>query len=682
MRSCNIIRRLAQEENNLEEEKIKAIRVLLVKSGSLKSMDKEIELLLSDAKVEELMNRLGQVWDSQARLQAILSQLSEGATPKQQRMIAEINIIGTNLKKDLYFSTNIVEDEKKKLIVILELLRKKVKQVEAPRNTKDISFKLALEELLEEKSRIVMPNKVVVEEDEEDTQYYSFNEDPETMKQVQSSFFQKNGDGLRTRVAGPHLEVDETSPITFFYDKEFDFKERKEQIENQKNRENILKTLNAHEAKLEVAKLLARRRASGAKLPSQVGNLPINKIPFKQIRDLITSNPAFIKYKIDDGIAKRKKMPVFRDPDIAINVWQLLKQNLGKDLSKITLPVYLNEPLSMIQKVAEYLHYEDCFRKANQCEDEYLRIGYILAGFFMYYAHTINRIKKPFNSLLGETYEYIENDLRMIVEQVSHHPPVCAFYCTCDDFILEGFFHMAIKFSYKGLSATPAGDLIMTLKRTNERFVITRPISSLHNYIVGKMYIWNSGDMIVRNETTGSRAIMYFKPKGWTSKNDYEAEGKIMDSEGATRYSLFGNWNAFASAIDIRSKKEIKLVEKMKGVPDYEQQYFYSAFTIGLNHLTKEMTTKLPMTDTRYRSDQRAYEYGDLTLAADEKNRLEEAQRARRKNNDKNFKNYIPLWFELVIDEGMIVGSNYKGGYWEARESATWPADMIDIMNN
>ena len=38
----------------------------------------------------------------------------------------------------------------------------------------------------------------------------------------------------------------------------------------------------------------------------------------------------------------------------------------------------------------------------------------------------INRTTKPFNPLLGETWEYDDGDLKIITEQVSHHPPISA----------------------------------------------------------------------------------------------------------------------------------------------------------------------------------------------------------------------------------------------------------------
>ena len=37
---------------------------------------------------------------------------------------------------------------------------------------------------------------------------------------------------------------------------------------------------------------------------------------------------------------------------------------------------------------------------------------------------------KPFNPLLGETFELETPTFKFIAEQVSHHPPVTALHCT------------------------------------------------------------------------------------------------------------------------------------------------------------------------------------------------------------------------------------------------------------
>ena len=55
-----------------------------------------------------------------------------------------------------------------------------------------------------------------------------------------------------------------------------------------------------------------------------------------------------------------------------------------------------------------------------------------LLGVYASYQHTnIEKFpSKPFNPLLGETYEQIiKGKYEFLAEQVSHHPPIAAYYC-------------------------------------------------------------------------------------------------------------------------------------------------------------------------------------------------------------------------------------------------------------
>jgi len=155
---------------------------------------------------------------------------------------------------------------------------------------------------------------------------------------------------------------------------------------------------------------------------------------------LLNQNPVFRSYPVEASDRKvRDRLPVLSDRPANSMIWMILKENVGKDLSKITLPVRFNEPISMLQKCAEYVEYQELLRMANKTENRFLRIGYVIGAFYILYSNTINRISKPFNPMLGETFEYFDNDLRMVVEQVSHHPPVSAFFAESNDFIIEGW---------------------------------------------------------------------------------------------------------------------------------------------------------------------------------------------------------------------------------------------------
>lgn len=94
----------------------------------------------------------------------------------------------------------------------------------------------------------------------------------------------------------------------------------------------------------------------------------------------------------------------------------------------MTLPVSFNEPTSLLQRVAEDMEYTDLLDTAADRIDSTERMVYVAAFAASEYASTIGRVAKPFNPLLGETYEYVRPDkgYRFFIEQVSHHPPIGA----------------------------------------------------------------------------------------------------------------------------------------------------------------------------------------------------------------------------------------------------------------
>jgi len=50
-------------------------------------------------------------------------------------------------------------------------------------------------------------------------------------------------------------------------------------------------------------------------------------------------------------------------------VWNVLKNNLGKSLSRITLPLVFNEPLSFLQRCVEDLEYSHILDTAAKFPD-------------------------------------------------------------------------------------------------------------------------------------------------------------------------------------------------------------------------------------------------------------------------------------------------------------------------
>ena len=56
------------------------------------------------------------------------------------------------------------------------------------------------------------------------------------------------------------------------------------------------------------------------------------------------------------------------------SIWSVLKQAVGKDLSRIAMPVIFNEPLSFLQRISEYMDYVDILHRACASEDSIERL--------------------------------------------------------------------------------------------------------------------------------------------------------------------------------------------------------------------------------------------------------------------------------------------------------------------
>lgn len=98
-----------------------------------------------------------------------------------------------------------------------------------------------------------------------------------------------------------------------------------------------------------------------------------------------------------------------------------MRKAIGKDLSRVAMPVILNEPLGLLQKLCEEMEYSDLLDRASQTDDVYLRLVYVVAFIISTYSSNYYRTgRKNFNPLLGETYECIREDKgwKFIAEQV------------------------------------------------------------------------------------------------------------------------------------------------------------------------------------------------------------------------------------------------------------------------
>ena len=71
---------------------------------------------------------------------------------------------------------------------------------------------------------------------------------------------------------------------------------------------------------------------------------------------------------------RRSRLPAPSPDTSAVSLWNILKNNIGKDLSKVAMPVQLNEPLNTLQRLCEELEYSELLDKAASTQDPFERM--------------------------------------------------------------------------------------------------------------------------------------------------------------------------------------------------------------------------------------------------------------------------------------------------------------------
>jgi hypothetical protein len=158
-------------------------------------------------------------------------------------------------------------------------------------------------------------------------------------------------------------------------------------------------------------------------------------------------------------------------------------------------------------------------------DDDCRRLAEITCFVFSQYSEVYMRNRKPFNPILGETYEIVQPNFRFIAEQVSHHPPVSAFYMDGPGYYMYGDTVVNSFFRGSSLEFRAVGIQHLWLTDTNEHIIIKRPDNSANNLIMGKLYVDVHGTMEVTNLTKNIKAVLTIHRQGWISKNAYKVEG-------------------------------------------------------------------------------------------------------------------------------------------------------------
>ncbi|ERF73290.1 hypothetical protein EPUS_03123 [Endocarpon pusillum Z07020] len=357
-----------------------------------------------------------------------------------------------------------------------------------------------------------------------------------------------------------------------------------------------------------------------------------------------------------------------------------LRKNVGKDFSTISMPVSANEPTSLLQRASEQLEYSSLLDKAAKATDPVWRLIFVTAFAIslLSSARVKERaIRKPFNPMLGETFELVREDrgFRFIAEKVSHRPVQLALHAEAQDWSYAQSPLPSQKFWGKSAEIVAEGKARVLLHPHGDCFSWSPATSFLRNIIAGEKYVEPVGSMLVVNETTGLKAIVTFKAKGMFSGRSEDVSCEAFDTHGEPLpLGMQGTWVQSLCLTENRALQDTTIWSAGPLVDNAANHYGMTSFAATLNEITEIEKDKLPPTDSRLRPDQRALEQGDHENAEHFKARLEEQQRLRRRDMESAGEDWKPRWFiKTQLGEETIWKLRAgRDGYWEERVRGTW----------
>lgn len=305
-------------------------------------------------------------------------------------------------------------------------------------------------------------------------------------------------------------------------------------------------------------------------------------------------------------------------------IWAFVKQVgkhmlMGGSLTQVSLPIGLSEPKSLLQRIAmEFCYAPVYMHQAAEAKDPVERmkhvVTFIIAGL---HRQCIGQ-KKPFNPILGETYQASFFDgTRCFMEQTSHHPP-----CSNWDLEAPGKWRF---WGYGEATANVAGNAVKCGRKGRNvidfadgaRIVYTTPTLCVGGLVYGTRTMEYLGEMEFEDAKNGIHASIKFDAeaqRGWFSSTPGATDvlkGSISRMNGKTKtqvHEISGSWIDSVSfdgqkAWDIRANPGYELIPDANPLPS----------------------------DCSFREDLRALADGDVEEAQKQKERLEQLQRADRK---------------------------------------------------
>ncbi|AQZ12393.1 OSH7 (YHR001W) and OSH6 (YKR003W) [Zygosaccharomyces parabailii] len=303
--------------------------------------------------------------------------------------------------------------------------------------------------------------------------------------------------------------------------------------------------------------------------------MPLNKLMSKghhhrsgsspSSRDASETNSTSGEYMDTDDVDETDES----GQSILLNIISQLKP--GSDLSRITLPTFILEKKSMLERITNQLQFPTILLDAKDDPDELSRFVKVVKWYLSGWHIAPKAVKKPLNPVLGEHFTcYWDLPNRQqafyIAEQVRHHPPEsCYFYMIPESGIrIDGTCIPKSRFLGNSTAAIMEGESVLqflNIKDKNgkpEKYILTQPNMYARGILFGKMRLEMGDHMIIKSPSF--QVDVEFKTKGFISGTYDAIYGVIKDYHGTDIYEITGKWNDVMYIKDLRDKQATKQV--------------------------------------------------------------------------------------------------------------------------
>ncbi|EDU43738.1 oxysterol binding protein [Pyrenophora tritici-repentis] len=330
----------------------------------------------------------------------------------------------------------------------------------------------------------------------------------------------------------------------------------------------------------------------------------------------------------------------------------------GADLSRVTLPTFILEPRSMLERITNFMAHPETLLPITEVQDPVQRFVAVTKFYLSGWHIKPPGVKKPLNPILGEIFtgywDYSDGTKGYyIAEQTSHHPPKSSYFFMAPEhhIRIDGTLKPRSKFLGNSAASMMEGIAVLRLLNTGERFFVTQPNMYARGILFGTMKYELGDHAYIKCPETGLSADLEFKTKGYFSGTYNAIGGYIKDANGKNLYELSGQWNEEMYIKDLTTGKKELL--------------FDAAHT---KH-TPPMARPLEEQDEResqrlWRDVTEAVKRRDQDVATDAKAKIEDMQRQEAAKRNSEGVDWHPQLFRRV--------KGGQGGSEEGEEDLDW----------